>query len=394
MVIASVLVIVGATTFPEGVAGGSAELQLGLVPGLADMIRNVLLFVPLGAGLALSGRSIVSSSRWAVLLSSMVELAQLLIPGRFTSPWDVLSNAVGAAVGAGLVVSASRLIWPSSPEARRLTLAMTAAYVVGIPLVALGSQPCLPEARYFSHWTPEFEHLEHYAGRVLAVSIDAASPPHGWIDDTAKIRAEMSGDFRLTVSVDAGPQTSALAPLFMLTDEREREVLLLGVDGEDLVFRLRDWAAAVGLERWGLRLDGALRQLGRGDSFVARIERAGSRFCVEIGETRSCDLGFTLGSGWTSVAPVQSIGRLGLMWSNAAWVGICLLPLGYWYRHGWASGVSISAVFASMFGAPLWGGLLPTPPTELLGGWVGFIAGIVLWRYAGAARMVGREVPS
>ena len=67
---------------------------------LAVTILNVLLFVPLGAALALRGVSVGRTVLAAVALSASVELAQLLVvSGRTTSVDDVLLNTAGAWLG-------------------------------------------------------------------------------------------------------------------------------------------------------------------------------------------------------------------------------------------------------------------------------------------------------
>lgn len=64
------------------------------------LLLNVLLFVPLGAGLVL-----LTGWRWwqvtlaAALASTLVELIQLVLP-READPRDVVTNTLGAAIGA------------------------------------------------------------------------------------------------------------------------------------------------------------------------------------------------------------------------------------------------------------------------------------------------------
>ncbi|WP_133176438.1 VanZ family protein [Nocardioides currus] len=75
------------------------------LPEHYGLLLNVLLFVPLGVGLAL-----VTGWRWwqvclaAAAASTALELLQLVLP-RDADPVDVLTNTLGAAVGA-LVVTA------------------------------------------------------------------------------------------------------------------------------------------------------------------------------------------------------------------------------------------------------------------------------------------------
>lgn len=75
------------------------------LPEHYGLLLNVLLFVPLGAGLAV----LAAWSWWRVALaaavaSTMIELLQLALP-RDADPWDVVTNTLGAATGA-LVVAA------------------------------------------------------------------------------------------------------------------------------------------------------------------------------------------------------------------------------------------------------------------------------------------------
>jgi glycopeptide antibiotics resistance protein len=77
----------------------------GARPEHYGLLLNVLLFVPLGAGLAL----LTSWSWWRVALaaaaaSAVVELLQVVLP-RDPDPMDVVANTIGALVGA-LAVSA------------------------------------------------------------------------------------------------------------------------------------------------------------------------------------------------------------------------------------------------------------------------------------------------
>ena len=68
---------------------------------------NVLLFVPLGA---LAAAQLSRRHWWIALvaciaLSGFIELGQaLLLPGRYASWSDILTNSVGAAIGVGITV--------------------------------------------------------------------------------------------------------------------------------------------------------------------------------------------------------------------------------------------------------------------------------------------------
>jgi glycopeptide antibiotics resistance protein len=80
-------------------------LVLWIPGGLTERVLNTLLFVPLGATVAL----LLMRRRWwvAILsglaLSATVEFAQASIPGRVPDVADVLWNTVGAAIGVALI---------------------------------------------------------------------------------------------------------------------------------------------------------------------------------------------------------------------------------------------------------------------------------------------------
>jgi glycopeptide antibiotics resistance protein len=81
-----------------------AEIRLALTPPfhrawIAEIVGNVLLFVPLGAVLCLRNVRFVRSVGVALVISIAVELVQLLLPGRTTAVDDVLCNTAGAALG-------------------------------------------------------------------------------------------------------------------------------------------------------------------------------------------------------------------------------------------------------------------------------------------------------
>jgi len=89
----------------------TAPLLVWVPYGYAEQVLNTLLFVPLGATLAL----LLSRPAWPVAifaglaLSAAVEYIQGSIPGRVPDLDDVLWNTVGAAIGV-IVVTIPRLV--------------------------------------------------------------------------------------------------------------------------------------------------------------------------------------------------------------------------------------------------------------------------------------------
>jgi glycopeptide antibiotics resistance protein len=86
-------------TEPAAARGISPRLLIGLV-------GNVVVFVPLGAALALAlrvkpvGRRFLMATLIGAVLSLSIELVQMAVPSRVTVLSDVLLNTVGTAAGA------------------------------------------------------------------------------------------------------------------------------------------------------------------------------------------------------------------------------------------------------------------------------------------------------
>jgi VanZ family protein len=79
-----------------------AVLTLSWLIDPADVVANVLLFLPLGFLFRVSAPLSVGHVRTVVaacLVSVAFEAAQLFLPGRFASPVDVMSNTLGAGLG-------------------------------------------------------------------------------------------------------------------------------------------------------------------------------------------------------------------------------------------------------------------------------------------------------
>ena len=77
---------------------GDAGARFGA--GWIEFTANIILFVPMGFLLTLLFRHPWYGTFLAVVLSAVAELAQILIPNRQATLRDVISNSIGAAVGA------------------------------------------------------------------------------------------------------------------------------------------------------------------------------------------------------------------------------------------------------------------------------------------------------
>ena len=80
------------------------EIELHFKVHLYDVVSNIFLFVPLGFLYQLSSREPRSQTALPVLiagaaLSGLIEIGQIFLPGRYTSPIDVMTNSAGAWLG-------------------------------------------------------------------------------------------------------------------------------------------------------------------------------------------------------------------------------------------------------------------------------------------------------
>ena len=70
----------------------------------------------------------------------------------------------------------------------------------------------------------------------------------------------------MLVHAIAGPPVTALGSLFSIADHRQRRILLIGPDRDDLVLQVRPRAADVLLDHPSRRLRGAMDAVHPGDT--------------------------------------------------------------------------------------------------------------------------------
>ncbi|GLC23977.1 VanZ family protein [Roseisolibacter agri] len=186
-VLAFVAAIVGAITLQPFRFAWPARLAImGWDTGF-DVIANVALFVPLGFLYALTraARTATDAPRTqeatararrltlalalahGALASLAIEVTQVFEPGRFPSPVDVVTNAMGALLGAWLHARASRQLGADTPLVGRLALELPVMGLlyVSLPLCTLAA---------VSAAAPDAPRLGGVAPRALALLLLAA----------------------------------------------------------------------------------------------------------------------------------------------------------------------------------------------------------------------------
>ena len=377
---AALLIVIYATLSPAMLTEASSLGRVRWRPVPGDLLRNVVLFIPLGAAWGARGARPTLVLAGALALSVLLELAQLAIPGRYSSPWDTLGNTAGAGFGAGMTHEARRWLAPSRAAAQRLALAAGALAAGWLALGGWLALPSPPPGAYFAHWTPSLPNLFPIDARLRAASLAGLPLPVGSLADSDRLRRALAGDFALRLAVIAGRPTQGLAALLWLTNERGREVLLVGVERSDLILRWPGRGTGLGLETAPLHLPGFLEQQQPGTPFELLVERRGAETRITQGASRSAGLGLTLGDGWRVLAPELRLPPLVRDGLAAAWLGTLWLPIGFWFAPSAGPLVALAGAGAATLLTPRLGGLLPTPSWQLVAAALGFALGALLRR--------------
>jgi hypothetical protein len=341
--------------------------------GTADMFLNILLFAPLGVGLALAGVRHGTAFVLAATISGTVELAQVFIPGRDASIGDLISNSAGSGLGFALMASARHWYTPTESTARWLTLGASFATAGIVLLTGVMLQSAFTDFTYYGQWTPKLRHLERYRGSVLQATAGTIPLPSGKLENTAAVVNALEEGSPISVRAVAGPPTSRPSSLFGIADAARNTIVMIGLRRHDLFYTFRMRAESFRLDRPNLVVPGAM-DFAVGDTIDVAAWRTDSSYCVEVNDDRTCDLGFTAGSGWTLLQFPESLPAGSQRGLNVLWLCMLLIPFGYWLRPNLHAvlGGAMGVVALSL--VPAVTGLLATPLVE----WAGAVAGVAI----------------
>jgi len=348
--------------------------------GSVDFLLNVLLFVPLGAGLHLAGFSWRRTVVLAGLLTGLIELLQMeVIAGRDASLGDVLANTLGGGLGAILAARWREILFPTEGRARRLAL----AYALGLVWIWAGTAwalgPALPQGvRWYGAWAPEFDNFERFAGTPLLVTAGGEPLLPGPALDQRRLDDAVTANPALAFrAVLAGP-TRGLAPIGVIVDEWHRDVLFIGQDAGDLSFGLRMRAAIVKLRNPMAVLHGGLAG-SSGDTVEANgalREGAFELSARDGARLLSLRLPLSASWGWSLVTPWAAGYGREMYLLTALWIGGLVGALAYWSALSGRAGLFIVPVTVGGMLAvvPYAAGFPPAHWSE----WVAALAGILL----------------
>jgi hypothetical protein len=338
--------------------------------GLANLLRNVLLFAPLGAGLALVFRGNLRAWLPALGLTLFVELAQIWIPGRNALPVDVAANALGAAAGIAFIRSLQRPRWWSRVAWCSLSFLALAGSAAAFQLAP-------PSPPHFVQLAPAIWHVDAYPGTVRSARLAGEPLQPGRHPDPVRLQEKLFSGAPLEVEFEkASPEAEPGALVSIYTAGR-RELFVLGVGGDEMRVRFPYRASRIGLHRPDLRLRDALASAEAGETVrvVCRMSPGDGR------DPDVCGLRPTLAEGWALLLfptrlPTHLIRVAGWIWL----FGLGVLPGLF---AGSAGGAAALGAALMGFGAAapiMWSSLAWMPFPQMLLVAMGVAAGVVLRR--------------
>jgi hypothetical protein len=389
------LAILGLTLSPNPQQAEVADLTplLCLVCGEAggtDVVLNLLLFMPMAAGLALLGWPWGRVAAVCALLSLGVETAQYFpLTGRDASLSDVLTNTTGGAAAAAIAMRLERLLAPGPALARRLSLTAAAAWLGILAFTALSLRPWAPPGRLRNYCTPSFPTSEVFAGTARAMTLNGVAlacdrdVPHG----TTVSRELHRGAVALETVAAAGEPSGGRKVIHLVRGPTASAVVL-AQHGRSAEFQAPTAAQAIRMFAPVVRLSRAFpSRAGQPVELVAQVDGRRLRLAAahESGR-RSVELALSPSYGWTLLFSPGIEPGVRLRVTAALWLGMLILPAAYWAgfvaRPLGAFGALGGAVIAGLGLLPAVSGFEAVHWSEWLGAGGGIALGWALARIA------------
>jgi VanZ family protein len=368
------------TLTPAPPTPGEPKVAIELGPrAIADALANIVLFLPFGVAAALAWRGWRRPLLLGLLLSLIVEIIQLAVPGRYTSPADLLCNGLGTAAGVAIVRTHR---WWRHPPAFVAPIMAWVALAVALLVIAAAPAlfaPSVPVRPLFGQWTANFANMSPYDGRVDSAWVGDMFVRSRRIRDSATLRSNLltAAPIRLQIVVSTPPPS--LAAIFSVFDDRAQEMLLFGADGLDAVLRFRMRAHDLGLDEPFLRFDDAFAGVRPGEPAEVRLWRTSSHYCLTVNRRNSC-AGLGLADGWALLHHPLPDPLAALM--PFAWTAALLLPAGLWLRGRGHLLAAVLVTFVVLAATPALTASVPSPPLLYAAAAAGLLGGQMLRRFS------------
>lgn len=328
--------------------------------GTVDVIQNLLLFAPLGAGLAILGLPLSLAIAAAAATSLGVESVQAtVLVGRAATLSDVVTNTAGATAAYLVTLKYRGWLLPRSAWALPLSSLWTAAWVAACLAGAWALLPAPSAGPYIvQRIPPESGHLREFEGTILDARIGQVklerdgnlTPGDGRLDE--ELRADAVAARARVSPMQYAP--GKLRPVVSVHDTAWRANVVLGQRQTDLVFTLRLNSARLRLRTPSARLadvfPGTSERSERRTAQIA-LEGEWSREAVLLRsastlESRERRLSVTPLLAWSVLAPFDLADSPRTWWMTFLWMVGWLFPVGYWSAGAWSSrgGTRVTAI--------------------------------------------------
>ena len=327
--------IAAATLIPGKVAATAGNYAprcriCGPMSGV-DVVGNVLLFAPLGLGLAVAGFARRRTVQLGGLASIAIELLQFtIIPGRDTSVVDVAANTLGTF--AGFVVGAHwrTLVFPDRRASRMLALTSGAAHVALAMVVSWALGPGLPDGSWYlergigTRLKP--------AGRVLDARASAEPMVGDTMTNVPTVRRELLAGRSIVVTAVIAPGPNQATSFIQILDTSLDNIVTIDRHRDDAAFYSRMRASDLGLQHIQVKMAGFFAA-SAGDTVTLTGARVGPRLEIageRNGRRSSNALLLTPGLGWAFFLPTGAELERPIPIADVTWTALLLLPFGYW----------------------------------------------------------------
>ena len=311
---------------------------------LAELIQNLLLFMPLGASLTLVGVPPLRAVAIGTALSFSVEFAQQWIPGRDPSVGDIVINAASTGLGVA-VAAARRWLWASPALSARLALGIAVTALLVWTATGLLLRPVFPDPPYRDAWTPDVDYWGRYRGKVLAARWGPVTLAQDTIGE-GQFLLKTGQALEVTVIAPNRPPRRE-SPFIALFDERNTQVLMFVIDGADLVVLHHMKALALTLEEVDLRWRHALARVAPEDTFVVQTWRGEYGVCLSVNSARRCGFGYTIGDGWKLIFYPEHFPAWLYLLLNICWMVGWTVGVGWWAARATAAGKAAAGTAAA-----------------------------------------------
>ena len=351
-----------------------------------DIILNVILFVPFGAGMRLAGVGRYRVIAIGFCLTAAIELLRCTSFRGATRVW-VTSSPTRLALRSALPSRTRGACgdFPTQKQARRQLWVGVVVWISILGATVWALHRSLPDTTLWGEWAPEILHFDVFPGTIVSArAAGFALPPGAMGSDPLFRRRLVSDSVLVSAVVVPGAPTDRTAPIVSVYDPQRTQVFLLSQRQRSLAFSIRMNAARAMVRDPIIGLanvfpaaaatrdtDDTLHVAGGilHRALVIRARDVERHIDVEQRVPLSPALGWTFFLPWP-----YAFGNA--TWAlSALWLGGLFLPLAYWGRR---TGRRSQAVLA--LGIALLAGLVAAPP--IMGGafvgwaeWLGVIAG-------------------